>query len=193
MAKNVDIGIWCWRWCLSLFVILVFFRVSDPLFFLLSGSGSWGYPGEGGGGKGKNDFFFWVFFTFQMILNNGGWSLNRRNEIVCKILQNYDLFIPFLTFLARIRIRPGQKHADPWGSGSETLIFKHINFDFLEFQLKYFISDSFSLVCKLFFFSILLFFRSRRKRFAWHTYIDTLASKGLTKINRYVYYKYRAI
>ena len=41
-----------------------------------------------------------------------------------------DLFIPFLTFLARIRIRkfmririrPGQKHADPCGSGSETLM-----------------------------------------------------------------------
>ena len=63
-----------------------------------------------------------------MILNNGGWSLNRRNKIVCIILQNYDLFIPFLTFLARIlirkfmqiriRIRPGQKHAHPCGSGS---------------------------------------------------------------------------
>ena len=30
-----------------------------------------GIRGRGLGVKGKNDFFFLVFFTFQMILNNG--------------------------------------------------------------------------------------------------------------------------
>ena len=48
-------------------------------FFCGSGSGSLGYPGEGvgGGGKGKNDFFL-VFFTFQMILNNGGLKSEQK-------------------------------------------------------------------------------------------------------------------
>ena len=32
---------------------------------------SGGIRGRGLGVKGKNDFFFLVFFTFQMILNNG--------------------------------------------------------------------------------------------------------------------------
>ena len=150
------------------------------------------------GVKGKNEIKMLNFFSrFRCF-----WTTQKKKK--CKRI--YEIFsVPnCLKRMINTKKHTGcPKHADPCGSGSETLIFNHINFDFLEFQLKYFISDSFSLVCKLFFFSILLFFRSRRKRFAWHTYIDTLASKGLTKNIRYVsyitwtsfcvYYKYRTI
>ena len=53
-------------------------------------------------------------------------------------LQNYDLFIPFFTFLARnrkfmrIRIRTGQKHADldpkPWNI---CILFRSVNFSLI--------------------------------------------------------------
>ena len=81
-----------------------------------SGSGSWGSPGEGAGGKGKKWFFFFlVFFTFQMILNNGCLKseLKKWNCLHCTspTLQNNDLFIHFLTFL------PGSGPANLCGSG----------------------------------------------------------------------------
>ena len=64
-------------------------------------------PGGIRGVKGKNYLFFEVFFTFQMILNNFFYLL-------------YKIMIySFLSLLARIRIRiflrirTGQKHADP--------------------------------------------------------------------------------
>ena len=114
-------------------------RVSDPHFFCGSGSGqksscgsgsgsgSWGYPGEGAGGKGKKWIFCWVFFTFQMILNNGCLKSEQKkwNCLHCTspTLQNNDLFIHFLIFLPgsgsgqgknmRIRADPDPK---PWFS-----------------------------------------------------------------------------
>ena len=70
-----------------------------------------GVSGGGGGGKGKKWFFFLVFFTFQMILNNGGLKSEQKkwNCLHCTspTLQNNDLFIHFLTCGS--------------GSGSETL------------------------------------------------------------------------
>ena len=63
--------------------ISVLTRVSDPHFFVDPDPGknlhadpdpdpdSGGIWGRGLGVKGKNDFFFFSFFTFQMILNNG--------------------------------------------------------------------------------------------------------------------------
>ena len=59
-----------------------------------------------------------------MILNNGCLKSEQKkwNCLHCTspTLQNNDLFIPFLSFFARIRT--GQKHADPCGYGSETLV-----------------------------------------------------------------------
>ena len=62
-------------------------RVSDPHFFADPDPGKnfhadpdpdpGGIRGRGVGVKGKNDFFL-VFFTFQMILNNGGLKSEQK-------------------------------------------------------------------------------------------------------------------
>ena len=60
--------------------------------------------------------FFWVFFTFQMILNNGCLTSEQKkwNCLHCTspTPQNNDLFIHFLTFL------PGSGSANLCGSES---------------------------------------------------------------------------
>ena len=53
------------------FRIRIFFADPDP------GKNFHADPGEGGGGKGKK-LFFLVFFTFQMILNNGGLKSEQK-------------------------------------------------------------------------------------------------------------------
>ena len=98
-------------------------RVSDPQFFFADpdpdpGKNFHADPDPGGirerGVKWKNDFFL-VFFTFQMILNNGGLKSEQKkwNCLHCTspTLQNNDLFIHFLTFL------PGSRSANLCGSG----------------------------------------------------------------------------
>ena len=59
-------------------------------------------------------WFFLVFFTFQTILNNGGWSLNRRNEIVCitHLLLYKIRFIHSFPYLFSPDLDP-QIYADP--------------------------------------------------------------------------------
>ena len=92
-------------------------RVSDPHFFFADPDPDpGGIRGRGLGVKGKNDFFFfWVFFTFQMILNNGGLKSEQKkwNCLHCTspTLQNNDLFIHFLTLF------PGSGSANLCGSG----------------------------------------------------------------------------
>ena len=84
-----------------------------------------GVSGEGLGVR-ENEFFFWVFITFQMILNNGCLKSEQKkwNCLHCTspTLQNNEYsFISYLfvririrKFMRiRIRIRAGQKHADP--------------------------------------------------------------------------------
>ena len=74
-------------------------------------------------------FFFFFFFQFPRLSeriscdpNPDSLSLNRRNEIVCIApLLLYKIMIYSSFSFMRSRIRTGQNHADPCGSGSETL------------------------------------------------------------------------
>ena len=111
-------------------------RVSDPHFFFADPDPDLdpgknlhadpdpdpgGIRGRGLGVKGKK-YFFLVFFTFQMILNNRCLKSEQKkwNCLHCTspTLQNNDLFIHFLTFL------PGSGSRSGSGQGKNMRILR---------------------------------------------------------------------
>ena len=101
---------------IRIFFLRIRIRIRAKIFMRIRILGVSG-EGAGVGVKGKNDFFFFgVFFTFQMIFNNGCLKSEQKkwNCLHCTspTLQNNDLFIHFLNFL------PGSGSANLCESGS---------------------------------------------------------------------------